>query len=100
MVQSTLILSILALSVLFQSTSVTAWTTAEVCKWVGDHSGYYCDGKAERWIWRKWHDVVNGAKDCNSFCIHLKHKSGQCVRASNYDTSSWCGQGQACICKD
>jgi hypothetical protein len=51
---------------------------AKICKWFGEKSGWYCDDKFSRAIWRTDQKVVHGAKDCNSFCIHLGKSSGEC----------------------
>jgi hypothetical protein len=93
-------LLILGAVLVLQLTSVGA-DSAEICKWLGDHNGHYCDSAAERWIWRKWNFLKSGATDCNSFCANnpkKNFKGGHCKSAANYDTSSWCGKGQVCIC--
>ncbi len=73
---------------------------AEACKWLKENVGYGCDGQAERWIWTTYMRLRYGVTDCNSFCRNYHHKSsGRCTNTSNYDTSSWCPQGQTCVCQ-
>lgn len=73
---------------------------AAACKWLKENVGYGCDGKTERWIWTTYMRLRYGITDCNSFCVKYHGRAGgQCKNTSNYDTSSWCPQGQTCECK-
>jgi len=70
---------------------------AAACKWLGSHIGWYCDDPVTMGIWRAW-NWLNGVTDCNSMCKKAaKKNSGSCQRG-NYDKSTWCPKGQACIC--
>jgi hypothetical protein len=72
---------------------------AKACKWIGDKliKGWYCDDPASRWLWRTfwW---FQGVTDCNSFCKKKKYSRGYCG-GKNYDVSTWCPKGKACICR-
>ncbi|CAF3998306.1 unnamed protein product, partial [Adineta steineri] len=72
---------------------------ATACKWLKENVGYGCDNQGERWIWTTYMRLKYGVTDCNSFCQkYHKKTSGQCTSTSNYDTSTWCPQGQTCTC--
>ncbi|CAF3243178.1 unnamed protein product [Rotaria socialis] len=65
------------------------------CKWVKGKTGWGCDDKISRAVWRK----INGVKNCNDFCHERTGKrGGHCISNGNYDTSSWCPRGQTCQC--
>jgi hypothetical protein len=73
--------------------------SAEFCKWFGDNFGYYCDDPRAIGVWQKYQSIVNDVHDCNDLCVKVSEKSsGQCFDTGNYDTSSWCPQGQICKC--
>ncbi len=87
-------LSILLLMIGSFSTESEAQSAA-ICKWLGNHIGYYCDGPVERAIWKTW----NRASNCNDFCVKRHGRSGgRCEIGNNYDRSTWCPPGQVCRC--
>jgi hypothetical protein len=83
----------------YEPQHVEAGSVAAGCKWLGDHTGYYCDGPIARKVWRIYQKIFHGAKDCNSFCKSQRLSGGQCKNVHNYDKSSWCKTGETCICR-
>jgi hypothetical protein len=69
--------------------------SAQACKWLKRKTGWGCDDRASRGIWRG----INGVSNCNDFCRKRAGKrGGNCVSNGNYDTSTWCARGQTCRC--
>lgn len=74
--------------------------TTNFCEWLKQNHGYGCDKPVERWIWKKYHRLVNGERICNDLCVRINRSGGKCTPLKNgvLDRSTWCSPGQYCQC--